>query len=503
MNRHTDGVDTDVLIVGAGPTGLTLACDLARRGVACRVLERAAGELPGTRGAGVQPRTREIFGDLGVLDAIHAAGGTYPTLQLWGGTTVLGTSEIEERQAPTPDRPFGELWMLPQWRTVRILRARFEELGGLVEYHAQLASLTKESGRVTAVLSDGSELRARYLVGADGSRSAVRESLGVGFERVALDAPPMLIGDVLLDGLDAVHWHVWPKAPGGMVTLCPIKGSDTYYFLVQFPGGEPDASRDGDLGSLQDLLRRRTGHEGLALREVRYASVLSPTAAMAERFREGRVFLAGDAAHIHSPTGGQGLNTSVQDAYNLGWKLGAVLRQGAPGSLLDTYESERRGVAAELLERTTRILGADQAGGTGFSKRGRDIQQLDLAYPGSPLTTEHRDGPLPEGALRAGDRAPDAPGTDSAGTAVRLFDLFRGPHFTLLAFGAAPEVPDGLVRTVRVGESFLDTGGHVRDAYGGRGLFLVRPDGYVALACDRPSDVTAYLAELFPQVKAG
>ena len=508
----TSDTDTDVLVVGAGPTGLTLACDLARRGVSCRVVERGQSGFPGSRGAGIQPRSREIFEDLGVLGAIQEAGGPFPYTKVWDGDKVVDTVDVTTRNDPRPDRPFGEIWMLTQWRTVEILRARFEELGGRIESDAELIGLSQDADQVTATVrrADGtSELvRSRYLVAADGSRSIARESLGVPFERVALPAPEMLIGDIVVENLDYTYWHIWPTAEGGLVTLCPIKGGDTFAFVVQFtaPGTSPDVERDGELEGLQELLSSRTGFD-IKISNVRFVSILYPRAAMVDRFRVGRVFLAGDAAHVHAPTGGQGLNTSVQDAYNLGWKLGAVLRHGAPDALLDSYQAERHQVAADLLQRSTGILDRDQKDAeVGFTKRGEDTHQLDLAYPASPLTAERR-GSLAEGALRAGERAPDAPCTDASGASVRLFDLFRGTCFTLLAFGdvAAPSVPeaDDVLRTYHVRSpqaapdpaAIIDFEGHARKAYADKGFFLIRPDGYCALATHDANDVSTYLAQ--------
>jgi 2-polyprenyl-6-methoxyphenol hydroxylase-like FAD-dependent oxidoreductase len=499
---------TDVLIVGAGPTGLTLACDLARRGIGCRIVERGEASFPGSRGAGIQPRTREVFDDLGVIEAIHDAGGPFPLMMRWDGPNPLDTVDVIERNPATPDRPYGEIWMLPQWRTVDILRARLAELGGHVESGSELTGLTQDPDRVTATIRrpDGTneQIFARYLVAADGGRSIVRESLGVSFDRVDIDAPPMLIGDMVVDNLDYDYWHIWPTAVGGLVTLNPIKGGDTFAFVIQFttPGTEPDADRDGTREALQLLLHSRTGHD-FNISKVRFVSTLYPRIAMVDRFRVGRVFLAGDAAHIHAPTGGQGLNTSVQDAYNLGWKLDAVLRHGAPDALLDTYQSERHQVAADLLQRSTGILHRDQQDTkVGWTRRGSETHQLDLAYPDSPLTVEARSS-VSDGALRAGDRAPDAPCTDDSGAALRLFDLFRGTHFTLLAFGdtPTPQLPGDWVRAYRIRSShsmptpaaITDTNGHARKTYADHGLFLVRPDGYCAVATHNPDDVRAYL----------
>src|SRR5690349_6815655 len=201
------------------------------------------------------------------------------------------------------------------------------------------------------------------------------------------------------------------------------------------------------------------------------------SARLADRYRVGRVFLIGDAAHTHPPTGGQGLNTSVQDAYNLGWKLSAVIG-GARDTLLDSYQEERRPIAADMLGLATKLLDAARRGEL---RRGRDVQQLDLGYPGSSLAMEK---PARSG-LFAGDRAPDAPLRGAAGQPVRLFGLFKGPHWTLLGYDVARDaVPPraGLhIHTIGPGGDIVDGRGFLRDFYflESGDWVLVRPDGYV------------------------
>jgi hypothetical protein len=222
-------------------------------------------------------------------------------------------------------------------------------------------------------------------------------------------------------------------------------------------------------------------------------------ARLAERYRAGRVFLAGDAAHVHPPTGGQGLNTSVQDAYNLGWKLAAVLR-GASDQLLDSYEIERRPVAEAMLGLSIRLLDAQKQG---EMRRGREVRQLDIGYPDSPLAME-----LPErkGGLRAGDRAPDAPMQGGAGQPSRLFQLFKGPHWTLLINGVRSESvrPRRELHVHHIGPNgdVCDAWGHIRDAYelAPGECVLIRPDGYVGaimtLGADRPTKLDIYLVQM-------
>ncbi|MFB7669786.1 FAD-dependent monooxygenase [Kitasatospora purpeofusca] len=520
---------TEVLVVGAGPTGLTLACDLARRGVSALLVEQAEALFPGSRGKGLQPRTQEVFEDLGLLTAVRAAGRPYPRMLNWEDGEPQGEWDLVGGPGPAvpdPTVPFPSVWMLPQWRTQELLHERLRELGGEVVLGTALSGLDQFPDRVEARLTgpDGAErtVSARYLVAADGGRSTVRRAVGIPMAGGQVDPRPALVADLEIDGLDRRNWHVWPKAPGGPLLLCPLPSTTAFQLFAQFGaeggaeneaegGAEPDTSPEG----VRRTVAARTHLPESALGRVHWASGFRPRTALAERFREGRVFLAGDAAHIHSPAGGQGLNTSVQDAYNLGWKLGQVLRHGADEALLDSYEEERLPIAAEVLEISTRL---HRAGGTGAGglRRGPRTEQLGLGYEDGPLTVEARPG-LAEDALRAGERAPDAPLDDTAndgaggtangtaggtansgansaadsgtGEARRLFDLFRGPHVTVLAVGRAlPELPAG-VHGHRI------DGGITERVYG-PGLFVVRPDGYLGLATHDPADLPGYLGRL-------
>ncbi|MFE0492632.1 FAD-dependent oxidoreductase [Streptomyces griseoaurantiacus] len=458
---------TDVLVVGAGPTGLALGVDLARRGVDALVVERADALFPGSRGKGVQPRTMEVFDDLGMADAFTAAGGRYPLVMLWRDGQRLGEHQMFEPVEPSEDAPYNRPWMVPQWRTQEILHARLRGLGGRVAFGREFTGLTQDADGVTARFADGGTVRARYAVAADGGRSAVRRALGIGMTGEQLDPYPSMVADVRLTGIDRDHWHIFQAAAEDapeMLALCPLAGTEDFQVMARFAEGvTPDLSLEG----VRKVVAARTPLAPEDVTELLWASSFRPRTGLAERFREGRVFLAGDAAHVHSPAGGQGLNTSVQDAYNLGWKLGAVLRLGAPESLLDTYEEERLPTAAGMLGLSTRVH-------RGEAGRGRDTTQLDLSYPESSLSVETR-GDLPEDALRAGDRAPDA-----RVDGVRLFDVFRGPHWTLLAVGRPAEAPEA----VRIPP---------RGAYA-PGLYLVRPDGYVGWAGTDETGLARYLS---------
>lgn len=468
--------ETGVLIVGAGPTGLALACDLARRDVRAVVVERAATLFPGSRGKGLQPRTLEVFDDLGVIDAVLAAGGPIPVGMVWRDGRRQGEHRMFDTPEPTETAPYTTPWMLPQWRTQEILLARLRELGGDVAFGTEVTGLTQDADGVTAELSTGATLRAAYAVAADGGRSTLRRELGITMSGETVDPNPVLVADVRIPALDRDHWHMFPATDdsGLFAAICPLAGTEYFQLTAQFP---PGATPDLSLQGVRDAVAARTHLADDDVTEVRWSSDFRPRAALADRFREGRVFLAGDAAHVHSPAGGQGLNTSVQDAYNLGWKLGAVLRHGAPVALLDTYEEERLPNAAQMLGLSTRIH-------RGEARRGAATRQLGIGYRDGSLAVDTRED-LPESAeaLRAGDRAPDGPSGEGT-----LFDAFRGPHWTLLAVGTDTELPvlDGeLVHT------------HAIPAYEpyGKGLFLVRPDGYVGWAgADARDGLTDYLA---------
>ncbi|MGW3092659.1 FAD-dependent oxidoreductase [Streptomyces sp. NPDC001102] len=465
---------TDVVIVGAGPTGLALRVDLARRGVDALVVEKADGLFPGSRGKGLQPRTMEVLEDLGVMEAILAAGGPYPVGMIWRDGERVGEHRMfdpQEVKEATADSAFTEPWMVPQWRTQEILFARLQELGGRVEFGREAVGLDQDEDGVTVRFAAGPEVRARYAVAADGGRSAVRRALGVEMTGETVDPNPALVADVTVSGLDRDHWHMFPQAADGgdgFLAICPLAGTEEFQLVAGFPEGTVvDVSVEG----VRKVAAARSHLAPEDITEVRWASDFRPRMALADRFRQGRVFLAGDAAHIHTPAGGQGLNTSVQDAYNLGWKLGAVIAGSAPAALLDTYEEERRPIAADMLGLTAGVH-------RGEVRRGAATVQLGLGYRESSLAQDTRPAGTP---LRAGDRAPD--GTLDG---VRLHDAFRGPHWTLVAVGvAAPEVP----KAVRV------AAGQEQPSYG-RGLFLVRPDGYVGWAGDTAAGLAGYLARV-------
>jgi 2-polyprenyl-6-methoxyphenol hydroxylase-like FAD-dependent oxidoreductase len=485
-------VDTQILIAGAGPTGLTLAIELARRGVGVQIVERAATAAVGSRGDGLQPRTLEVFDDLGVLDAVLAAGAPQAPMRAYAGGRFRGERRMSDLREPTPDVPYPNPWVLGQDRTEGVLRDRLRELGGRVEFATELVTFTQDESGVTATLRRHGvqeTVRAGYLVGADGGASTVRRTLGIAFEGSTDESIRMLLGDVRAEGLDHDHGY-WFASEDDMrsgVALTPLPGGDLFQFAC--PLGESGA--EPSLATLQATVDRFFPESGLRLTELAWSTVWRPNVRLARRFRDGRVFLAGDAAHAHPPTGGQGLNTGVQDAYNLGWKLAAALTgpEAEAVRLLDSYEAERLPVAARVLGISTALLRKHVAGDADAHRRGAETHQLDVGYRDSPLVHDTRAEP---GRLRAGDRAPDAPVVDADGRVIRLFDLFRGPHATLLTFGDSAADPTVAVPGVPVhpvlrpgehatGPAVVDAEGHAFSAYdvADGTAVLVRPDGYV------------------------
>lgn len=428
---------THVLIVGSGPTGLTLAIELARRGVDLRILERSPQPPGGVRGKGLQPRTLEVFDDIGVIDEILATGATYPSLRSYTGDEVTWEGRMDELREPSPGVPYPNVIMQPQWRTERILRDRLAELGHRVEYGMEVTGVEQDADGVTATLASGERVRSAYLVGADGGRSTVRKAAGIAFPGVTHEAERMLLADVKARGLDREHWHLWGSLQDRSLyfSLCPLPGTDIYQLVA------PDPAHD----DLAALVAEHAPH--VRIEEIVWRSEYRVNIRLAERFRAGRIFLAGDAAHVHTPAGGQGLNTGVQDAYNLGWKL-------AIGSeaLLETYEDERKAVAEHVLGLSTRLYRE------GDHRRGDDTNQLDLAYLGS--------------ALSVGERGGERLGT--------YFAEQRGTGFLLLA-DRAP----GFASTTEITV--------LPPLDGQRGVMLVRPDGYIGYHGDE-SGLSAYLS---------
>jgi 2-polyprenyl-6-methoxyphenol hydroxylase-like FAD-dependent oxidoreductase len=354
--------------------------------------------------------------------------------------------------------------MLPQFLTERIMRERLAELGHQVTFGCELVAVQQDAQGVTATLD-----------GPHGTES-VRA----------------MVADVTLHGLERDAWHRFNDTDmPQQIAVCPLAGTGMFQIQAPVP---PEGDVDLSVAGLNAMLAQRTGRSDIHVTEVTWASAFHMNARLADRYRVDRVFLVGDAAHTHPPTGGQGLNTSVQDAYNLGWKLGAVLA-GAPNALLDSYEEERRPIAESVLGLSTRLLDAAKRGD---SRRGREVRQLDLGYPTSSLSLT---APQRSHRLQPGERAPDAPIHHATDLPTRIFDLLRGPHWTLLGQDVDRDcmTPHPQLRIHVFGNrgDVIDTQGYFRDAYGvaSNSWVLVRPDGYIAafIAGDRIDALHAYL----------
>ncbi|MEV6506655.1 FAD-dependent monooxygenase [Streptomyces sp. NPDC051642] len=507
--------DDGVLIVGAGPTGLTLAIELARRGAGVRIVDAAPAPHRDSRGKGLQPRTLEVLEDVGVTERALAAGTTrLPFRKYFDGAHVNDTDPFADAR-PTPDAPYERGVLIGQWQVERLLRERLAEFGIAVEAGTEVTGFEQDEDGVTAVLAGGERIRAGYLVGCDGGRSRVRKAMGVRFDGTTDETQSMVVGDIEAEGISRDVWHQWFASDGSGVMLCPMPGTNSFQFQA---GPELDASGDPlppSLEGFQRIFDRYAQVPGITLTDPTWLSLWRVNVRMVDRMRVGRVFLAGDAAHIHPIAGGLGMNTGIQDAYNLGWKLAlATAGQAGPG-LLDTYEEERLPVAAWTLGISTdlyaRVREAVKEPGTGVEAAapppmGTGYRWSSLASPAATVTTAATGDPA---VLRPGDRAPDAPCLGASGNPVRLFQVYADPRFTLLGFGA--EVAgavgklgaehDDLLQAFTVdggGGDLRDHEGHARRAYGvtDPALVLVRPDNHIALLTRDPAEVADYLSRI-------
>ncbi|MBT2477474.1 FAD-dependent monooxygenase [Streptomyces sp. ISL-94] len=348
---------TDVLIVGSGPTGLTLACDLALRGVAVRILERRSGPHRESRGKGLDRGSLEVFARLGTAERISATGTRGLVLRKYFDG------------APVKDTPAGDGLVIGQWQVEEVLRERLAGLGVAVEYGLQVVGIDQDETGVTARLADGRSVRARYAAGCDGGHSTVRKVLGIPFEGHTAETEVMTLGDVKAPGLGRGYWHQWFTSDGGGILLCPIPGTEIFQLQASRELDERGEPLPPSLEGFQRLFDRHARMPGIRLAEPTWLSAWRLNVRMAARIHEGRAFLAGDAAHVHPIAGGLGMNTGIRDAAALGRTLAAALSGSAGEDVLDGYEAERLPVAAELLADTSRrmerVLAAVREPGTG------------------------------------------------------------------------------------------------------------------------------------------
>lgn len=493
MQATRETTHLPVLIIGAGPTGLTLANELARRNINIRIIDRFEAHPIGSRAKGLQPRSLEIMADLGIAKELIAAGATDVVFRRFNGNELLG--DVKPETFLRHDTRYLKGVLLPQWKVEEILRAKLRLLGVEVELDTELIDFLQSETEVNAILRSprGEEsVNCAYMVGCDGGKSKVRKTLGIKFEGETLKEEQAFVGDVEVDGLTPDAWHIWMHPEMGFgFSLCPFACSPSWQVQTM---AEPNAEGElvkPDLQTFNRLFAERTGMTNVILKNVTWASLYRVNVRMADRFRAGRVFIAGDAAHVHSIAGGLGMNTGIQDAYNLAWKLAHVINDHADEHLLNTYEEERLPIAAWALnistERHRVVADAIKKGGDGslHNIATKDTTQLNLNYRFSSLSSNTSNE---QNGIQPGDRAPDSLLSDGSW----LSDIYRGTHFTVLRSDVS--TPAGILAT-----SFGD---RVREFHLPKNLlplfertsasYVVRPDGYIGLIADAGDEVAVY-----------
>ncbi len=482
---------TPILIIGAGPVGLTLACELARRQVSFRLIERAAEPPRGSRAKGLQPRSLEILNDLGLAETLLAAGHTDLPYRKFAGNQLLG--EAPRRTFPRDDTRYPKTLLLPQYTVEEALRTKLGELGGAVEWATELVTFSQTEQGFTCRLEHPNwteELTCTYLVACDGGKSTTRKKLGIEFVGETHQQEQLWVGDVEVEGLTPDAWYNWLSPEFGLAfALFPFKDSPSWQLQAAMPPAADGTVPTPTLEGFNQLFKARTQLEGVTFTASTWQSIYRVNIRRADRYRVGNAFLAGDAAHVHSIAGGLGMNTGIQDAYNLGWKLAAVVKGEAPDALLDTYAEERIPIAEWLLQTTSeshrRLLSAATTGQGAFETLATpDTTQLNLHYRGSSLTLK---GEATPSGLQAGDRAPDV----QLPTGRWLSDQLSGPEWKLLLFGHAEGKTTFYLKIIQADKEAL------RNAYGlSDGMVLIRPDGYIALISSEAGAVRSYFAQL-------
>lgn len=460
-----------VLIVGAGPSGLLLAGDLAEAGVACTVVERRVHDSQLTRAFAVHARTLEQLDARGIADQLLATGIRSPVLQFLG---------IDLSRLPTR---YPHVLVTPQYNTERVLRERALSHGADIRDGWEFLGLSQDATGVDVQVraADGSPrtLRASYLVGADGRNSMVRRSLGLPFPgRSAVRS--MMLADVRL--ADPPRKPPTVGAVGDAFAILVPYGDGWFRIMAWNRHHEMPDTAPVELDEIRDIARRSLGHD-FGMHDPRWISRFHSDERQSPRYRVGRVFLVGDAAHVHSPAGGMGMNTSIQDSANLGWKLAAVLRDHAPDALLDTYETERRPVGRRVLRMSGALLRGvlttprALCGARDFAARtvlrlppvalrlGRAMSGIDIAYK------------APAGAHPlTGMRVPDTLLTDGR----RLYEALRRRRFVLVTPADAP-LPSSVTSEWEDKVECVTAAGPTTKSV------LVRPDAYIAWATSEQS----------------
>jgi 2-polyprenyl-6-methoxyphenol hydroxylase-like FAD-dependent oxidoreductase len=512
-------MDTDVLIVGAGPTGLMLADQLARRGVRPLIIDRHAGPSLQTRALGVQARTLEIYAQLGIVDRALELGKPATGANLWAQGRKMARVPLGD--AGRDATPYPYILILGQDDNERIMGDKLRDLGLAVEWNTELVALVQQADGVAATLRgpDGSERRilAAWVAGCDGAHSAVRGLSGITFPGAPYEHV-FFVADVEMTGSmvpDEVNVYLWRQ---GFHLLFPMRGRDHWRIV----GILPAALRHRDDLAFEAVIPsvRQEASAALQFKHCSWFSTYRIHHRSAARFRDRRCFLLGDAAHVHSPVGAQGMNTGLQDAYNLAWKLALVVGGRAGEPLLASYEEERVPIARRLLNTTdqgfrlvvadswlagllrTKVLARIGAFAMGFwriqAAAFRIVSQIGIHYRESSLSRNLEQ--LPQRAPRAGDRfpwlqlrlRPDGPIED-------LFRALDDTRFNLLVFGQP--APDLQLDRLLVSLVIPDDAGN-REQLRRAGIpepafFLLRPDGHVGLCGTRleAAALRRYLAD--------
>jgi len=489
---ETSSMMVDALVIGAGPTGLTMACELRRYGLSCRIVDQAETPAGIPKAVAVQPRTLEVFGIMGLDEEFVAHGHQVHGVNVYGGTQPLAHLKLDG----IPTR-YPYMLTLPQSETERLLTTHLTKLGVHVERSVQLTGLAQIADGISATLRHADEktetVQARWLVGCDGAHSAVRKAVGLPFEGVRYEES-FLLAYVQIESDWSTHEAHAFLAPDGPVAVLPLPRGRHYVILTLL---KETAEADRTTVSLEELkaLLAQRGMASLRILEAFWITKFRVHRRIVPSMRVGRVFLCGDASHIHSPVGGQGMNLGIQDAFNLAWKLALVTSEAARPSLLDSYQTERHPIASETLQGTdlaTKLVTLrNPLAQTVRNQAAMFLSSLDVVqrrltqtvagllrnYRHSPIVSEDHPGIL--GVVRggprtveapgfhewreflaapvAGDRAPD--GTVSvrgSGSSVRLLELLRPGRHVLLLFDGHAATPAGYRKLEEIGHGVQD-----------------------------------------------